>query len=415
MRFNKGRRYTYYSSYSNSRKPRVRWDRIGIIALVSVIVIGALVWFNLSRLKLLIKGYSFSQQNDILSLSGEGVDEVLSHDKMEHIQDWIKESEDVHYYDEYEKYISLHNGEKVKVVVSTVNDIFNQYTPKLEAMNYNDKQIWEILKTASIDDLKYLIEKKYTYSQIEPYMQVKGFVFQDMDKYMKVYEEKKNYNYAVLITTYPFIISENKATKLYTIQDPKNILNLVKKGFQLPSSYEPDDLTNPDMPVAPDCDNSHLRKEAADALTQMYKDAKELGYNLVVNSAYRSYADQKKTYDEYFKKYDELTAASLVALPGASEHQTGLGVDLTSQSVINGQRLVFGDTDEYKWCKQNSYKYGFILRFEEDKANITGIGKEPWHFRYVGKEAAQKIYENDWTLEEYCLNEGIIPNMKENQ
>ncbi len=415
MRFNRNRRYTYYSSYSNNRRSRIRWDRIGIIALVVTIVIGVLVWFNLSRLKLLFKGYSFSQQNNILSLSGDGVDEILSHDKMEHIEDWIKESENVKYYDEYEKYITLHTGVKAKVVVSTVNDIFNNYAPKLVALGYTDSQIWEMLKTASADDLKYIIEKGYTYAQIQPYMQVKGFAFQDMETYMKVYAQKKNYNYAVLITTYPFIISENKPNKIYTIQDPKNIVNLVKKGFQLPSSYEPDDLTKPDMPVAPDCDNAHLRKEAADALTQMYKDAKALGYNLVINSAYRSYSDQQKTYDDYFKKYDEVTAASLVAMPGASEHQTGLGVDLTSQSVINGQRLVFGDTDEYKWCKDNSYRYGFILRFEQDKANITGIGKEPWHFRYVGKEAAQKIYEKGWTLEEYCLYEGIIPNIKENQ
>ena len=66
-------------------------------------------------------------------------------------------------------------------------------------------------------------------------------------------------------------------------------------------------------------------------------------------------------------------------------------------------------------CVKNSYKYGFILRFEEDKADITGIGKEPWHFRYVGKDAAQKIFQNKWTLEEYCLYEGIIPSIKENQ
>ena len=69
----------------------------------------------------------------------------------------------------------------------------------------------------------------------------------------------------------------------------------------------------------------------------------------------------------------------------------------------------------YKRQVKNSYKYGFILRFEEDKADITGIGKEPWHFRYVGKDAAQKIFQNKWTLEEYCLYEGIIPSIKENQ
>lgn len=419
MRFNRGRRYTYYSSYSNSRRPRIRWDRIAIIGGVTFLVIGALVWFNLSRLKLMFKGYSFSQQNDVLSLTSEEINEILAFDKMEHIQDWIAESENVKYYDEYEQYKIIHKDIKVNTVVETIDDIFTNYTPRLEALSYTNEQIWDILKTASIDDLKYLIDHGYTYDQIQAYMKVKGFVFSDMEKYMKVYAEKNNYNYAVLSTTYPFIISTNKVTQTYTIQDPTNILNLVKKGFQLPSSYEPEDLIQPlDISISPDIDTKNsnsakLRKEAADALTQMYHDAKKLGYNLVLNSAYRSYSEQKAIYDEYFAKYDEVTAASLVAMPGASEHQTGLGVDLTSQSVISGERLVFGDTVEYKWCVENSYKYGFILRFEENKANITGIGKEPWHFRYVGKDAAKKIYENKWTLEEYCLYEGVIPNIKE--
>ena len=103
----------------------------------------------------------------------------------------------------------------------------------------------------------------------------------------------------------------------------------------------PKDLVQPNIPVAPDCDNSKMRKEAAKALEEMAKEAKNLGYELAINSAYRSYADQKKTYDDYFKKYDAITAASLVALPGASEHQTGLSVDLTSTSVI--QKKAKGD------------------------------------------------------------------------
>ena len=420
MRFNRGKRYTYYSSYSSSRRSRIRWDRIAIIGAVVLLVIGVVVWFNFSRIQLAFKGYSFAQQNEILALDGDGVEEILSHDKLEHITQWLKQSEKVQYYDEYEKYLSLHKDMEVAEVITTVDNIFENYVPKLTTLNYSNEQIWEVLKTASINEVKHLVDQQYTYAQIEPFMKVKGFVFADIDQYMKVYKESQNYNYAVLITTYPFIISENEVDQSYTIQNPDDVLSLVKKGFYLSADYEPSDLVNPDpskVKVASDCDDARLRKEAADALVDMFDAAKKEGYDLVVNSAYRSYAHQKKTYDEYFDKYDPVTAASLVAEPGASEHQTGLGVDLTCQAVIddklNGiENSRFGYKPDYKWCIANSYKYGYILRFEENKADITGIANEPWHFRYVGKEAAKEIFNNGWTLEEYCLNKGIIPDIQ---
>lgn len=419
MRFNRGRRYTYYSSYSNSRRSRIRWDRIAMIAGAVVLVLGIVVWLNLSRIQLMFKGYSFGQQNQILSLDRNGVKEILSHDKMDHITDWIKTSQDVQYYDEYEKYYTLHNDVEVKVIVSTVDDIFTNYTPKLEALGYNNDQVWSILKTADVEDLEYVIKQNYTYAQILPYMSIQGFDYQDLAKYMKAYQEINNYNYAVLITAYPFIISENTAETSYTIQNPESITTLVKKGFMLDSSYEPTDLVTPDLPISPDCDNASMRKEAAAALEEMAKEAKQLGYELVVNSAYRSYSQQKKTYEEYFKKYDEVTASGLVALPGASEHQTGLGVDLTSTSVIQakaqGEVAFFGDSVEGKWTMENAYRFGFIVRFPSDQSNITGISNEPWHFRYVGKEAAKKIHDNNWTFEEYCLYEGVVPQVKENK
>ena len=420
MIFNRNKRYTYYSSYSNSRRPRVRWDRIGIIAGIVVVILLLAIWLNLSRIKLMFKGYSFSEQNQILDLSSEGVDEILSHDKMDHISNWIKTSQNYQYYDEYERYLSLHSKTDVKAVVTLIDDVYTNYVPKLTTLNYTDDQIWEVLKSATVNDVKHLVEKQYTYSQIEPFMKVKGFVFSDIDAYMKAYKEKQNYNYAVLVTSYPFIISSNESNKSYTIQNTDDVDILVKKGFYLPSSYEPKDLVTPDMPVEASCKNPKMRQEAADALVKMYKAAKNEGYNLVINSAYRSYTTQKETYYEYFKKYDPVTAATLVALPGASEHQTGLSVDLTCQAVIddklNGiENSKFGYKPDYKWCVANSYKYGFILRFEEDKADITGIANEPWHFRYVGKDAAQEIFNNGWTLEEYCLNKGIIPTIKENK
>lgn len=415
MRFNRSKRYTYYSSYSSPRRKKIRWDRIAVISAGVILVLGILVWFNLSRIQLLFKGYSFGQQNQILSLESKAVDEILEHDKIEHISEWIDHSEHFTYYDEYEKYLSTHKDTEIKTVVATIDDMYTNYVPKLEAMSYTPEQIWNILETASTTDLQYIIDKKYGYADMEPYMKVNGFIFTDMENYIKAYDKNHNYHYAVLITSYPFIDSNNKVNKNYTIQNPDDLLSLVKPGFNMSSSYEPKDLVTPQMPIAPDCNNSKLRKEASDALIAMYNDAKKEGYSLVVNSAYRSYKSQKTIYDDYFKKYDEITASSLVAKPGSSEHQTGLGVDLTSESVIKGEKLVFGDTPEYKWVLKNAHKYGFILRYPQGRSDITGIKHEPWHFRYVGKDAAKKVYENNWTLEEYCLNEGVIPQIKEDK
>lgn len=417
MRLNRKKRYTYYSSYSPSRRSKVRWDRIALIAGAVILILGIAVWLNFSRIQLLMKGYSFSQQNTILSLEHQAVDEILSHEKMEHIADWIEGSESYQLYDDYEKYLSLHKNLKQEDVLKTVNNIMTNYKPRFDALTYNEEQLWNILKIASIDDLNYLLAHEYTYSQVEPYMSIKGFAIGDLEKYIKVYNEKKDYRYAVLSVAYPFIISENDNGDSYIIQNPEHLVTLVKKGFRYPSSYVPSDLTKPSqIPVSPDCENAQLRKEAAYALTEMFNAAKEEGYTLIINSAYRSYEEQEKVYKEIHDRYDEVTASSLVAIPGASEHQSGLGVDLTSQSVLddkrNGISSRFGDKPEYKWCIANAHKYGFILRFEEDKAHITGIGNEPWHFRYVGKDVATEIFNNGWTLEEYCLYKGIIPNIK---
>ncbi|MCD7807801.1 MAG: M15 family metallopeptidase [Erysipelotrichaceae bacterium] len=406
------RKRNYYSSYSSRGRSNNRLDKIIIVVVVVALVIGIAVWFNFSRIRLMIKGYSFSQQNDILSLSNDDVKEILSHDKMDNIEDWIELSETVTYYDEYQQYYNLHSELETSDVVSNIDNIFTNYYPKLAALGYSEDQVWDLLETADASDLQYLISNGYTYSDIQSYMDVQGFDFQNMKEYEEVYEETQNYTYAVLITAYPFIISSNDVDAVYTITNPDDYTILVKDGFMLDSTYVPEDLVDSTVvPVAPDCENSQLRADAMAALEEMYNDASALGYNLVINSAYRSYVEQQETYDAYFAKYDEVTAASLVAKPGASEHQTGLGVDLTSQSVVSGERLVFGDTDEYQWCKENSYKYGFILRYEEDKADITGIGKEPWHFRYVGVDVATTIYENGWTLEEYCLYTGTIPEL----
>jgi D-alanyl-D-alanine carboxypeptidase len=102
-----------------------------------------------------------------------------------------------------------------------------------------------------------------------------------------------------------------------------------------------------------------------------------------------------------YEKACAITEETL-AVPGASEHQAGLSVDIVTlrHQVLND---AFADTKAGKWLAEHAHEYGFILRYPKDKEEITGINYEPWHFRYVGKEAAEQIYELGCCLEEYVM------------
>lgn len=413
--FKKRRDYSYYSSYSYGHKSRLRVGRVAIVAVVAVVlVVGLVVSLNLNRIKLLAKGYSFSQTSEILSLPTEDEDEILSHDKIDHITNWIKQSPEVSLYDEYERYLTINKDMKYAKVVENVDSIFKNDVPKLKSLDYSEKLIWNLLEEgATQEDFQYLIDHKYTASDIEPYRKVEGYKLQNLEDYMNAYNTYKNYNYAVCITNYPFIISSNGEPETkYTITNPSDLLTLVKKGFYLPEDYEPE-LVDPEIPVAPDCQNPKMTKETSDALTKMYKAAKQEGLELVVNSAYRSYQTQVETMADFVARYNTQYANEYVAQPGASEHQTGLGVDLTSQSVVEGKRITFGDTEEYRWVIKNCARFGFIIRFEDGTDGITGIAHEPWHLRYVGEDVAKEIQKNGWTFEEYCLYNNVMPEVKE--
>ena len=144
-------------------------------------------------------------------------------------------------------------------------------------------------------------------------------------------------------------------------------------------------------------------------LVSMIADAKKAGYELVVCSSWRSRELQTKLYEEKIEEYlsygysidqSEELAAFWVAVPGTSEHEVGLAVDIVSkyyQELNHSQ----ADTAEQKWLMTHCQKYGFILRYPENKQDITHIGYEPWHYRYVGKEAAKEIMSSGICLEEY--------------
>ena len=155
-------------------------------------------------------------------------------------------------------------------------------------------------------------------------------------------------------------------------------------------------------------------KQAIDArcypeLQAMMDDCRAVGLSPIICSSYRTYDKQEELFEQqvqefinqgYGKLDAQRKAAGAVARPGTSEHELGLAIDIVDES---NQRLnqYQENTAVQRWLMQNSWRYGFILRYPSDKTDITGIQYEPWHYRFVGKEAAKEIYENNWTLEEY--------------
>ena len=150
---------------------------------------------------------------------------------------------------------------------------------------------------------------------------------------------------------------------------------------------------------------------AADALRDFIQGARDQGLSVYLSSAYRGYDEQSYLYWRKVEQYggDEATAATIVLPPGTSEHQTGLCADITDQYYAMKDASL-ENTAMFQWMNAHCEEYGFILRYPLGKGDITGVIYEPWHFRYVGKEAAVFIKENDLCLEEFlALYEDALP------
>ena len=181
-------------------------------------------------------------------------------------------------------------------------------------------------------------------------------------------------------------------------------LMLVNQSHPMEDGYVPE-LANID-------DSHQVDARVLEPLQNMLKAASDEGYSLYVCSAYRSVDRQKELFNESMIDYVNqgmtyyeaaIETAKSIAWPGESEHATGLAMDIVSSDYA-GLDEEQGETDDQKWLMEHCYEYGFILRYPKDKSEDTGIIYEPWHYRYVGVEAALAIRDQGVTLEEY-LNE----------
>ncbi|SDM69138.1 D-Ala-D-Ala carboxypeptidase. Metallo peptidase. MEROPS family M15B [Bacillus sp. OK048] len=197
--------------------------------------------------------------------------------------------------------------------------------------------------------------------------------------------------------------AKNNDDSIHVITNPESIPVLVNKQNKLPESYNPQDLVFADIPFVSHATNEKrkMRAEAATAINQLFAGAKEQEISLLGVSAYRSHATQTTLFNYYVNKDGYEKARTYSALPGTSEHETGLSIDVTGGNGKCAAEDCFGGTPEAIWLETHAAEYGFIIRYPRGKEIITGYQYEPWHLRYVGKEIALEIMSNGITLEEY--------------
>ncbi|MDF2789381.1 MAG: D-alanyl-D-alanine carboxypeptidase [Neobacillus sp.] len=190
---------------------------------------------------------------------------------------------------------------------------------------------------------------------------------------------------------------------IQVVFNPESIPVLVNKQNKLPDNYNPTDLVYTDIPFVSGAskEKRQMRKEAAAAVNQLFAGAKAEGISLLGVSAYRSHATQTTLFNYYVNRDGYEKARTYSALPGSSEHETGLSIDVTGGNGKCAAENCFGGTKEAAWLEQHASEYGFIIRYPQGKESITGYQYEPWHLRYVGKEIALEIMKKGITLEEY--------------
>lgn len=258
--------------------------------------------------------------------------------------------------------------------------------------NLNDIEVIQN-KVSNIDVKSYLLKEKY--DNLTSYINALYFIPKNISRYVSYHKLHKDMSYDKVILNVNMNLDYDFYTNINTLHDYISITTLVNKYNKLPDNYEIDDLVTLDKEYSKKSEK--VREVVYKDLKAMFDKAREDGLNLNVVSGFRTNDKQNTLFTNSVKNNGLEHALLYSAKAGHSEHQLGLAID------INSVNESFKDTEEYKWLINNSYKYGFIERYRKDKEYITGFAYEPWHYRYVGIDAATKIYTENITYEEYVV------------
>lgn len=231
---------------------------------------------------------------------------------------------------------------------------------------------------------KKTIKKEFNYNFTFPF-----FKENKKEEYLN-YKNKNNLSLKEAIIHVNIGLNNPFYTNTSPAKDINKITMLVNKYHYVDKNYTPTNLIK--------VNNMYINKEAYEAFLNMKNDIEKENMTIRIISAYRSFNYQENLYNNYLKKDDKAFVDTYSARPGYSEHHTGLAIDIDNNKLDFNK---FYMTKEFVWMNENSYKYGFIIRYPKDKEYITGYTYEPWHFRYVGIEIATYIKKHNSTYEEY--------------
>ena len=274
----------------------------------------------------------------------------------------------------------------------------NSYEYKFLTKGY-DKESTNYLLKLDNEKKNYILKIDYN-SDIKNILSEKYFIWENLDNYITYHSENEDKSFTDVIA----IVNVKANNNWYdedVIKETDISLKekmLVNKFNYLPEGYDDDlDISNIKNWYA--YGNCQILTEVYDEYISMYNAAKEDGMDLVINSGFRTNKEQTELYKDMDKTRGREYADKYAARPGFSEHETGLALDIFTPDYATTS--TFENSEEYEWLINNSYKYGFILRYPKDKEYLTGYAYDSWHFRYVGRDLAKKVYESGLTYDEY--------------
>ncbi|MBQ2873166.1 MAG: M15 family metallopeptidase [Bacilli bacterium] len=364
---------------ARKKKRKLSIKKISIVIFVIITISIITVNFDSIRNVYLSKISGYNKESISVFIENDIYKDIKNHEYSKTLETIINtEYYNKNYLDEYLD------------IVFVENENFLQNTSLLLDKGYSSNDINNIYDKLTENSINVLINNDY-FKDITNIISINYFKEDKLERYINYYNEEDDLE---TILTYVNIGLDNGYyTNVIEIEDQNNLLVLVNKYNKLQNDFVPKDLET----ISSKYGNGSLRKEARIAFEEMCAAAKDDGITIYGGSGYRSYSHQLRLYNNYVAIDGKIEADTYSARAGHSEHQTGLAMD-----ILNGRWSFIDDNDkEYTWLVNNSYKYGFILRYLEGKEEITGYMYEPWHYRFVGVDVAKEIIQLGITYDEY--------------